>query len=56
MNEIYARHAAYAPHGRAPYRHTNDMVLGMQPDGSGLLLAPVEDQGGLTATCRLAIT
>ncbi len=55
VNEIYGRHGAYVPHGRAPYRHTNDVVLSAHPDGNGLLLAPEEDQRGLTATGRLAL-
>ena len=52
---IYGTHEDYLPHGKAPYTHGNDMVLGTWPDANGLLLTPQEKDGGLIASAKLGI-
>ena len=53
---IYSEHPDYAPHGMSPYHHGNDIVLGNEPDGSGLLMLPQEVAGTLTASVKLGIS
>ncbi len=53
--DVYGTHADYAPYGLSPYNFVNDAVLGENPDAEGLLLQPVEVDGRLKASCRLAI-
>ena len=52
---VYADHPDYAPHGASPYTNANDVVLGMSPDGEGLMLQPAVSAEGLVASCRLGI-
>ena len=53
--EVYATHPDYVAHGVSPYHHGNDGVLGSSPDGSGLLIHPVEGADGLSGFVKLAI-
>ncbi len=53
--DVYASHPDYEPFGLSPYNFGNDAVLGGSPEADGLLLKPVNTNGNLTASCRLAI-
>lgn len=55
VKRIYGTHEDYLPHGKAPYTHGNDMVLGRWRDANGLLLTPEEQDGGLIASVKLGI-
>ncbi len=52
---VYTSHQDYQPYGLSPYNFGNDTVLGGNPEADGLLLQPMDSNGNLTATCRLAI-
>ncbi len=55
VNRIYSQDPHYAPHGLGPYNAGNDAVLGFNTDARGLLLAPREEGGILTASMRVAL-
>ncbi len=55
MAEVYNSHPDYAPHGACPYSTSNDTVISMYPDASGLMLRPTETDDGLMATALLGI-
>ena len=56
VQEIYASHPDYAPHGACPYNHGNDIVLAEAMAGEGLMLRPTPTASGLAASCRLALS
>ncbi len=56
LNDIYTRHPDYVPHGTSPYHYNNDLVLGGNPNGNGLLLKPEKKGEGFDASFKLGIS
>ena len=55
-NDIYSNHPDYVEYGATPYNHQNDLVLAGEPEGTGLLLNPVETEDGLVAEIKLGVS
>jgi len=53
--DAFSTHPDYAPHGACPYHAKNDIVIGQDPDASGLLLKPVAQGNGLVASAMLGL-
>ncbi len=52
---VYGKHPAYKPYGLSPYQAKNDLAFIAEPDGTGLMLQPIEVADGIAATCKIGI-
>ena len=52
---VYGEHADYKPFGLSPYNRRNDLVLGRQSDGRGLMLVPTPRGDTIQASALLGL-
>lgn len=55
VRDIYSSHADYLAHRISPYSLGNDMVLGRNPEGSGLLIRVEREEDRLVGSVKLGV-